>query len=109
MATLTVQQPTSSGTVITFAAVSASDVFTNDGDTIALFSNGSGGNITITTTAAGTPGGLSLSDVVTGNIGNGTTSAVGPFDPTLFNDTNGQVTLAASTTSAVSVAIVRVK
>jgi len=109
MATLTVQQPDHDGTTITFAAVAASDVFANDGDTIALFNNGSGGNITITTTAAGTPGGLSLSDVVTGNIANGAIGAVGPFDPTLFNNSSGQVTVAASSTSSVTVAVVRVK
>ena len=109
MATLTVQNQTTSSPTVTFGAVAASDVFDNDGDTIALFNNGSGGNITITITAAGTPGGLSLANVVTANIANGAIGRVGPFDPTLFNDSNGQVTVAASSTSSVTVAVLRVK
>lgn len=109
MATLTVQQPTSASPVITFAAVAASDVFTNDGDTIAIFNNGSGGNITITVGPGGTPGGLSFADEVSGNIANGAIGKVGPFDPTLYNDSSGQVVIASSNTSSVTVAIVRVK
>jgi hypothetical protein len=108
MATLTVQTATNSGATLTFAAVAASDVFTNDGDTVALFDNGSGGNIVITATAAGTPGGLSLSDVVTANIATATIGVIGPFDPTYFNDSNGQVTLASDVTSSVTVAILKV-
>ncbi len=109
MATLSVQQPTKASPVITFAAVASSDVFTNDGDTIALFDNGSGGNITITVGPGGTPGGLAFADEVTGNVTNGAVGQVGPFDPTLYNDSNGQVVIASSSTSSVTVAIVRVK
>lgn len=109
MATLAVQQPTNAGATLTFAAVAASDVFANDGDTVAIVNNGSGGNITLTATAAGTPGGLTITDVTTANIANGAVGIMGPFDPTYFNNSSGQVTLAASSTSSVTVAIVRVK
>lgn len=109
MATLTVQAATNAGATLTFAAVAASDVFANDGDTVVLVSNGSGGNITITATAAGTPGGLALSDVVTGNIATGTIGQMGPFDPTLFNNSSGNVTITCSSTSSVTIAVLRVK
>lgn len=109
MALLSVQQPDHDGTTVTFSAASAGDLFPNDGDTIVLFDNGSGGNLTVDVTVAGTPGGLTLSTITSATIANGAIGAIGPFDPTLFNNSDGRITVAPSTTSSVTVAVVRVK
>lgn len=108
MALLSTQTATINGTVLTFSAVAASDTITNDGKTAAIYNNGSGGNLTVDVTVAGTPGGLSMQTVTSTTIANGSLGIIGPFDPTLVNNSSGLVTLTPSTTSSVTVAVVRI-
>ena len=109
MALLTTQTSVIGGVVLTFSAVAASDTIENDGKTIVIYNNGSGGNLTVDVTVAGTPNGLSMDNVTSATISNGEMGAIGPFDPTLVNNSSGLVTLTPSTTTSVTVAVVRAR
>jgi hypothetical protein len=106
LATLTVQNSSIAGLVPTYGAVSASDVFANDGRTFVYVKN-----------AGGSPDTVSIDSLVPcnqgvdhnggGSVTNGTERVFGPFDTTRFNDTNGQVTITHSFVTSVTCAVVR--
>jgi hypothetical protein len=106
MATLTVQNTSITGTAETYAAVAASDVFANDGRTIIRVVN-----------AGGSPDTVGIDSTTTCNYGfdhdgggsvtNGTSKTFGPFDPSRFNNSNGQVTVTHSFTTSVTCAVIR--
>lgn len=109
MATLAVQSSAQDGTALTLNSVAGGgDQFLNDGDTIMIVTNGSGGSLTVTLPPGGTPGGLTLSDV-TGTVADGATEAFGPFPPSLYNDSSGYVQVTWSATTSVTAAILSVK
>lgn len=114
MATLTIQTPTKSGATLSRAAITAGgDVFTNNGRTSLIILNGGvTGSVVITLVTAGKAGGLAIADnVITIPKTTGNEFVAGPFDPTIYNDANGQISitysgdagdLAATTIAAVS-------
>lgn len=109
MALLATQSSTINGVSLTFNSAAASDTIANDGETVALYKNDSGGDLTVDVTVAGTPQGLSMSTVTSNTIADGAIGAIGPFDPTLVSNSSGLVTLTPSTTSSVTVAVLRVR
>ena len=98
IATLTPSEVSISGLLENPTALGATDTgfnFVNDGSTLLLVENGSGSAVTVTLDAQ-TYGGLSLVDP-TVSIAAGATKIIGPFKPSLFNDSNGKVTATIST------------
>jgi hypothetical protein len=106
MATLTVQNCAITGLAPTYTAVSASDVFTNDGRTVIYIKN-----------AGGSPDTVGIDSVVAcnqgfdhdggGSVTNGTEKVFGPFDQTRFNNSNGQVTVTNSFLTSVTCAVIK--
>jgi len=106
MATLTVQNSTIAGFVPTYSAVAASDVFANDGRTVIYIKN-----------AGGSPDTVGIDSLVScnqgsdhdggGSVTNATEKVFGPFDPTRFNNSNGQVTVTNSFLTSVTCAVIR--
>lgn len=109
MATLTVQQVTLTGVTPTFVAAAAGgDVLTNDGNTVIYVKNGGGSPITVTVTTPASILGVAIADPQV-SVTNGSEKVIGPFPPEIFNDANGQVALAYSAVTSVTIAVVKVK
>lgn len=115
MAVLTVQDITLSGLAISTASAGGSgDLFVNPNDerTFLQVTNGSGSSINVTVTAQGTSlqkagfGTVSVSDTVVA-VANGATTLIGPFPSARFNNASGQVAVAYSDNTSVTVAAVR--
>lgn len=108
MATLTPQQVVRTGLEATYtAAAGGGDVFPNTGREIVDIVNGGGGDITLTIVTPGTYQGQALADdavVVTA----GERRHVGPFPPEMYNNSSGQVALAYSGVTSVTVAILKI-
>jgi len=107
MAVLTAVQAGNSGTVATLAAASVGgDKFDNPGDGRRFrVRNGSGSSITVTFTAtqpAGCPAGTLHDLAVTVAAG---VEKVLKLDPNRFNDGNGQVSVAYSSVTTVTVGV----
>jgi hypothetical protein len=106
MATLTVQNLSIAGVAPTYSAVASSDVFANDGRTVIYVKN-----------AGGSPDTVAIDSLVAcnqgsdhdggGSVTNGTEKCFGPFDPTRFNNSNGQVTITHSFLTSVTCAVLR--
>lgn len=107
MGTYTVQDVVDEGVVPTANAVAASDTFINDGNTILLVENGSGGSITVTITTTKTIEGLAVADQAV-TIADGTEKAIGPFPKDLYNNSSGVVTVAYSGTTSVTAKCLRI-
>ena len=110
MATITVQTISQTGLEATYAAANDGDVFPNTGQEALQVINGSGGDIVATITPSrptkNTPGlGDMTKTTVTVTITAGEERFIGPFEPLLFNNSSGQVTInydgVTSLTSAV--------
>lgn len=101
MGTYTVQTVVRAGVTPTDNAVASSDEFANDGHTILIVTNGSGGSLTVTITTPGTVDGLAVADR-TVSIANGAKKAIGPFTKSLYNDSDGNVTVGYSATTSVT-------
>jgi hypothetical protein len=106
MATLTVQKSSLTGTTPTFGAVSASDVFANDGKTYIEVKNAGGSADTCTVTAQSTCNQGTLHDSVTTVPATTGDKVIGPFEPTRFNNSSGQCTVTHSFTTSVTIAVV---
>ncbi len=110
MATLTVADIVRTGTgEATFAsAAGGGDVFANDGNTRFIAINGSGGSITITMTTQQTIGrdGLAVGDTAP-TVAAAGTAILGPFDPSLYNNTSGQVAVTYSGVTSLTVAAIK--
>lgn len=110
MATLTRQASARTGTSLTFASCAAGgDVVTNaDGKTFLLVVNGSGGALTVTVaaqvTSLSTPyGTLEMSNKAK-SVGAGETAIIGPFEPTLFNNSSNQLAITYSGVTSLTIA-----
>lgn len=107
MAELTVQEIVITGLEATAAsAAGGGDTFKNDGKTFFRAINGSGGDITLTFTTPGKVGGVAIADptvVVTA----GETREVGPFEPSIFNNSSGLVAVSYSGVTSLTVAAIR--
>ena len=102
MATLTVQTTTDVGITLTFTAVSASDEFTNDGQTKIIVNNGdvAVNNVTIVTTQ--TVAGLAVADRTVA-VAASDIDIIGPFPVSLYGST---VTVQSSNTTSNTIAVV---
>jgi|DEB19_MinimDraft_3_1074340.scaffolds.fasta_scaffold00464_5 hypothetical protein len=114
MATLAVTNLSSSGVTQTLAAAAGGgDVFPNDGKTIFVVNNGSGGSINVTftaqTTSAEKPGmeDITYSDKVVA-VANGAIKMIGPFATGTYNNPSGQVAVSYSSATSVTVAAFRI-
>lgn len=88
------------------AAAGGGDTFKNDGRTFFECINGSGADITLTFTTPGKVGGVAIADptvVVTA----GERRKVGPFEPSIFNNSSGLVAVGYSAATTVTVAAIR--
>lgn len=107
MAELTVQEITVAGLEDTYAsAAGGGDTFKNDGKTFFECINGAGSDVTLTFTTPGKVGGVAIADptvVVTA----GERRKIGPFDPSIFNNSSGLVAVAYSSATSVTVAAIR--
>lgn len=104
MAVLSKQQPLAAGIVPTFGAVTASDTLPNsDGKTVVYVKNASGGSINVTVTGQGKMDDISVPNRVIA-VAAGTDKVIGPFNPAMYNDANGAVTLAFSAQASVTLA-----
>lgn len=107
MAELTVQEIVVTGLEETLASAAAlGDTFKNDGRTYFHCLNGSGADITLTFTTPGKIGGVAIADptvVVTA----GEHRLVGPFNPSIFNNSSGLVAVGYSAVTTVTVSAVR--
>lgn len=108
MALLATQEPSLTGTVVTYTAVSASDTFVPDDRTLLHVKNGGGSPSTVTVTTPGTAaGGLAITDSIS-SVANGTEEFIGPFPTQHFADpATGLATVTFSFTTTVTVAVVR--
>jgi len=106
MATLTVQNSSATGFVPTYTAVASSDVFANDGRTVIYIKNGGGSSDVVaidSLTACNQGGDHDGGSTITA----GTERCFGPFDPSRFNNSNGQVTVTNSFLTTVTCAVIR--
>ena len=94
MATLTVVQVPKTGIeLILTAAAGGGDAFANDGRTIFILNNASGGDIVATFVTAATTDGLAVADRAV-TITAGDLEAVADLDPNVYNDpSTGLVTI----------------
>ena len=107
-ATLTPQEITTSGLVVTPAAApGVANEFANTGKQFIWLNNASGGTLYYTVTVPGKVGGFDLTDI-TGSVANNLAEYVGPFNPTYCNAADGNVDFALSTVTTVSVAVLEV-
>jgi hypothetical protein len=107
MATLTVVTPNSGGALATPAAVSASDKFANSGRCLLLVTNGSGAPINVTIDSQLVVDGNAVPDKVIA-VAAGATRAIGPLDPSIYNDGNGDVSVAFSAQASVTATVLQV-
>lgn len=109
MATLTVYTAAVAGVaVVAASATAAGDKFTNTGHEVIHVTNGGGAPITVTLDAKATPIGLTLTDP-TVSVANGATKVIGPFNPDLFNDTDGNMNVTYSSDTSVTVIVVKAR
>src|SRR5688572_8313386 len=108
MAELTVQTAVIAGLEATYAAAAGGgDTFKNDGRTIFHVKNASVGDITLTFTTPGLVGGVAIADptvVVTA----GEERIIGPFEPSIFNNSSGLVAVGYSGVTTLTVAAIKV-
>lgn len=110
MAVTTITPQTASVSGITpadAAANSDGSKFPNDGQTFLLITNGGGSSITVTVAATITIDGLTVSNLVV-TVGAGAKKLIGPFDPGVFNDSAGNVSVTFSAVTSVTVTVVSV-
>lgn len=103
IATLSVQDVTSAGTVPTYAAAAGGgDQFSNDGKTYLHVKNGGGSsiNVTIASQVACSQGSTHNTVVA---VANGAEKMIGPFPPERFNDASGFVQVTYSAVTSVTV------
>lgn len=111
MATYTVQSVDEDGLDITFSAVASTDNFANDGKTLLLVKNGSGGNVQIDITSQVTTveipsyGNVTKADRSI-TIANGAQAILGPFNRAAFNDGSGLVEVTYDVTTSVTAAAI---
>lgn len=103
MATLAVTQISKAGLELALtAAAGGGDAFANDGQTMFVANNGSGGDITVTLVTQATADGLAIADrtfvVTAGDI-----EVIADLDPAIYNDSNGRVQVTYSGVTSLTV------
>jgi hypothetical protein len=107
MAVLTVQQIALAGIVPSYAAAAGGgDEFANDGRTFLHVKNGGGSPITVTVTTPKKVKGVDIENPAI-SVSNGSEKMIGPFDPEIFTATDGNVDVAYSGVTSVTVAAVK--
>jgi len=106
MALLAVQNSLITGLQPTYSSVASTDTFPNDGRTVIYIKN-----------AGGSPDTVGINSIQScnqgfdhdggGSVTNATEKVFGPFEPTRFNDSNGQVTVTNSFLTSVTCAVLR--
>jgi len=81
--------------------------FANDGRTIMVVENGSGGSLTVTLTLPAGPKTAGESITKTLAVDNGDEAHFGPFLPSIFNNADGRVYVDWSSGTSVTAAIVK--
>lgn len=108
---LTAQLPTlaSDGLTPTYAAADAAgNYFTNDGKTILHAKNTNAATRIITFVTPYIVGGVAVSDPTATIPATTGDKLLGPFDPTVFNDSNGRVQMTFSAATNLTLAVVRI-
>ena len=106
MALLTTQSTSLTGLEATYAAVAASDTFTNSGDIFLHIKNGDASDNTVAVVSTKTVEGLAVADVSV-VVTAGEERFIGPFDPATFNATSRLVTVTNSNTTANTIAVIQ--
>lgn len=107
MALLTAENISISGLEATYSAVAASDTFSNTGDIIIHVVNGDASDNTVTVVTPKTVAGLAVADVSV-TVTAGESRFIGPFDPAVFNNGSGIVTVQHSNTTSNTIALIRI-
>lgn len=108
MATLAIQQMTSSGLEATYASAAAGgDKFANNGKTFIHVKNGDGSDKTVTITSQVTepPAGTAAANIAV-TVTAGEERMIGPLNQNGFNDSNGDVNVTYSAVTSVTVAAI---
>ena len=79
--------------------------FPNNGATFLLVTNGSQASIDVTAISQLTLEGLAVADSVVA-VGAGVTKLLGPFNPSIFNDENGNMTVTFSAITSITCSII---
>ncbi|HEY5987760.1 MAG TPA: hypothetical protein VIV12_15500 [Streptosporangiaceae bacterium] len=106
MAVIPVQKMLLTGVAPTFTAVSASDVFANDGKTYIEVKDTNAAADTCTVVAQSTCNQGVLHDSVTTVPATTGDRVIGPFEPTRFNNASGQCTVTHSQVAGVTIAVI---
>ena len=110
MAELTIQQITEAGGSVTYsAAAGGGDTADNGGSTFLNIKNGGGSEVTVTITAQTTSVESSIyGDLTKANasiaIESGAEAFIGPFKPSSFNNTDGEIAITYSGVTSVTIA-----
>lgn len=110
MAVLTVQQVALTGLNPSYAAASAGgDSFDNDGRTVLHVknTNASSRTVTVASQKPAVPGLAPSNNAVSVPATTGE-RFIGPFDPTVWNDSNGDVQVTYSADAGVTIAAIRI-
>lgn len=100
-------QPARSGSVLTYANADTSNgnKIANNGKTwLAIYNNGSTGSATVTITTQASVDGNAIADLAV-VVAINTIEYVPPLDPTIYNDSNGNLILVTTGTGAADVDI----
>jgi len=100
MANFAPDRPGFAGASVTLRNAAAADSFDNNGQTLLIVQNTSGGAITVTVDDPNSqlPSAQTFNPDVQRSIPSGTIDVLGPFPPGRFNDTSGRVQLAWGST-----------
>ena len=79
--------------------------FANNGATFLLVANGSGAPVDVTAISQLTVEGLAVADSVV-EVGAGVTKLLGPFNQSIFNDENGNMTVTFEAVTSVTCSII---
>jgi hypothetical protein len=106
---LTKQQVVNTGLATSFSAGDAANghSFINDGHQMLYVKNAGGSSINVTISTTGKLAGLSLAALVVA-VGAGAEKMIGPFDPTVFNQADGNVYADLSSATSVTVGVFQV-
>ena len=103
MATLTVQNISLAGITPSYAAAAAAgDEFANTGDTLFHIKNG-GSEITLTIETPAKIEGIDIAEITVTIPATTGDKMVGPFDPSIFNQTTGRVAVTYSSETSITV------
>lgn len=108
-ATLATQKPSTAGIAVVYTAAAGSQDFVNTGKEFVHVKNGAGAPITVTFTAAGKDnfGITSTAHDLVVTVPATDDRIIGPFLPERYNTTAGKVAVGYSSTTTVTVAVIK--